>query len=1312
MKDTQPNKACPDRPDEPTAPIEGAMLHDRYWLQTQQRRWNRLSSAHKKEFKRRLEKSLALVEERRQHPLSLDWDPALPVVQKKEEIARLINQNQVVVIAGETGSGKTTQLPRICLELGLGTQGTIGHTQPRRLAARSVAARLADELGTEPGALVGYKVRFTDRVQPLTRVKLMTDGILLAEMQQDPLLMAYDVIIIDEAHERSLNIDILLGYLKLLLPRRPDLKVIVTSATIDPDRFAAHFDGAPVLKVSGRTFPVEVLYRPIANACDRASPADNSPQLEAILQALCEIEARERAGKGQRLGDVLVFLSGEREIRETARFLNDRIPRHRLSDADIIPLFARLSSADQHRIFQPHTGRRIILATNVAETSLTVPGIFSVIDSGRARISRYSVRSKVQRLPVEAVSQASADQRKGRCGRIGPGLCIRLYDEADFLSRPAFTPPEIVRTNLAAVILQMLQLGLKDISRFPFMDPPQTKALNDGYRLLRELDALDDSNKLTFRGRQLTKLPIDPRLGRMLLAAHETRALDETLIVASALAMQDPRERPAEKRQAADLAHQAFSHKDSDFLTLINLWRWYIEQRQTLGSAQLRRLCQKNFLNFSRMREWQELHSQLSQACKTLRLKLNTEPADFAALHKALLTGLLGCIGTKTPESDYMGVRGCRFHLFPGSPLARRAPGWIMAAELVETSRLYARTLAKADPAWVEAVAGQLIKKSWSEPRWEKKRAQAVAWEQGTLYGLVIYSRRRVHYGAIDPPAARELLVREGLVAGHYQTDAAFFQHNKDLTDEVRALEDRSRRQDILVDQETLFAFYDALIPAHVVKGSDFEHWRRQAEETDPGCLFFDKQHLMQHAASEITTGQYPDSLVHEGIHLPLSYKFEPGEDDDGVSLAVPALLLSRLPRFRLEWLVPGMLEGKLLALLRSLPKQLRRHFVPAPEYSKALLERMGMPDDISLTERMGECLFRMTGVRVPADAWRPEVLDAHWHMNIQVLDQQGKVLGAGRDPAWLRSRFADQGQQELRSMASDDLEKTGLTDWSIGTLAPEVSRNSHGVVWRAWPALVDEHSSVALRLFDRPGRAAREMRAGLARLICLSLTDALSAMRRQMKNLDKVALLAVGHTDKKTLHDQVSLCAIHRVFLAEAPPWPGNRTQFQTLIASRKAGLASCAEQLDQLLLDIFSARRTLEKRLKGRIALDQALSMADIRHQLDRLLSRRFLADTPWQWLEQLPRYLTAIARRLDKLGRQAQKDRVLTGELQQLQDAWDGRRQSLERQGVEDDILWQYRWMLEEYRVSLFAQELGTQAPVSTKRLSQLWKQIAVA
>ena len=1290
------------------------MLHDRHWLQTRWRRWQRLRSEEKEKFIQRLEKSQALAEARRCQPLCLDWDKSLPVVQKKDEIARLIKENQVVVVAGETGSGKTTQLPRICLELGLGVFGTIGHTQPRRLAARSVATRLAAELKTELGSQVGYKVRFSDHIQALSRVKLMTDGILLAELQNDRLLTAYDVLIIDEAHERSLNIDILLGYIKLLLPRRPELKVIVTSATIDPERFARHFGNAPVIQVSGRTFPVEVIYRPLndADSDDKGRQTDNDPQMEALWQALCDIDSRERGGQGQKLGDVLVFLSGEREIREATRFLQDKMTGHKLAGTEIMPLYARLSSADQTRIFQSHGGRRVILSTNVAETSLTVPGIYYVIDGGRARISRYSVRSKVQRLPIEAISRASADQRKGRCGRIGPGLCIRLYDEADFLTRPEFTPPEILRTNLAAVILQMLQLGLKDVSHFPFMDPPQPKALNDGYRLLRELGAVDDDNNMTALGRQLTALPVDPRLGRMLLAAHNTGALEEVLIVVSALTLQDPRERPADKRQAADQAHQPFHDKDSDFLTLINLWRWYAEQQQELGSGRLRRLCQKQFLNFLRMREWQELHKQLSQACKTLQLKTNTEPADFAAIHKALLTGLLGCVGTRTPEADYMGVRSCRFHLFPGSPLARRKPGWVMAAELVETSRLYARTLAKADPVWIEAVAKGLIKKSWAEPRWEKKRAQAVAWEQGTLYGLVIYSRRRVNYSAIDPAASRELLIREGLVAGHYQTNAAFFRHNNELTDAVRALEDRSRRQDILVDPDTLFAFYDGLIPIDVTKGSDFEKWRRQAEKDNPRCLFFNKDDLMQHQAAGVTATHYPDHLVHEGIQLPLTYRFAPGEDDDGVTLSAPAVLLSRLPWQRLEWLVPGMLEGKILALLRSLPKQWRRHFVPAPDYTRALLDRLGAGGEQPLVEQMAQALLKMTGVRVPEDAWQPDTIDAHWHMNIQVLDPDGAVLGQGRDPAALRAEFADHSQQQLRSLACDDLEQTGLTTWSLDSLPAEVNQSSNGVVWRAFPALVDEKTSVALRLFDTQGRAEREMGSGLARLLCLALPNELQAVRRQMKNLDKVALLAVRHTDKKTLHDHIGLCAVRQAFLAERASWPCNRAEFEALISHHKTALAPCAQQLDSLLLKIYTDWHALQKRLKGTIALDQALSMADIRSQLDLLVSKRFLVETPWLWLEQLPRYLAAIARRLDKLARQSQKDRVLTGELRALQDAWSLRREALEKQGIEDASLWQYRWMLEEYRVSLFAQELGTQAPVSAKRLAQLWKEVAVA
>lgn len=1317
---TDHNSMHSDQKDRTTvaANIDNSLLRDRYWLKRQWRNWKRLSAKERERFKKRLVTSVAAAEARRNQPVHLEWDEALPVTQKKDEIAKLIAEHQVVIVAGETGSGKTTQLPKICLALGLGVHGLIGHTQPRRLAARSVGSRIAEELKTELGSMVGYQVRFTDQVSDQTRIKLMTDGILLAEIQNDRFLNSYDTIIIDEAHERSLNIDFLMGYLKLLLPKRPDFKVIITSATIDVDRFASHFtnskgERAPVIEVSGRTYPVQTLYRPLADLDIDVKDGDER-QMQGIYQALQEIDAMERQGIGHQLGDVLVFLPGERDIREVAKFLRDKIGSdQRLRETEILPLYARLSNAEQNRIFQSHAGRRVILSTNVAETSLTVPGIHYVIDPGTARISRYSVRSKVQRLPVEAVSQASANQRKGRCGRVAEGICIRLYDEADFYSRPEFTDAEILRTNLAAVILQMLKLGLGDPTRFPFVDRPDNRAINDGYKLLQELGAVDKEHRLTRIGRQLSALPVDPRMSRMVLAAHDTNALDEVLIIVSALSVQDPRERPAEKKQASDQAHREFYHEDSDFLTYVNLWRWYEEQRQALSTGQLRKLCKKHYLNYLRMREWRDMHRQLALVCKELKLRHNSEEASYADVHKALLTGLLSHLGNKTEEADYLGARNRKFWIFPGSSQFKRKPKWIMTAELVETSKLYARGIAKIEPSWIEPLAGHLIKRNWFEPHWQQKQARAVAYEQATVYGLVIYSRRKVHYGTIDPAASRELLIREGLVAGHWpdkQSRAPFFRHNQGLIKDLEALEAKARRQDILVDPETLFAFYDEIIPAEVINGAGFDAWRKKAEQDNPEILFLTRDYLMQRDAGHITANQYPDRLKHEGIELPLTYHFAPGEGDDGVTLSVPVSLLQQLPKHRLEWLVPGMLEEKIIALIRSLPKQVRKNFVPVPDYSKAALEGLNACNE-SLTKLLGVKLFRMTGTRIPEDAWKPETLDRHLQMNIRVLNDDGKVLGQGRDLGELRERFADKAQSSLRDMTDRGVEQSGITSWSIGELPEEIRQTRGGLLFRSFPALVDEKDSVALRLFDSPELARQEMAWGMARLLRLSLAEPIRAMFKQMKNLNKITVLAMSSVPKTALMEDIELFVVRHVFLKEGEEWPRNEQAFRTLIAKYKGDLNPFAESLDKLLLEIFTALNGLQKRLKGKLSFQVALSMSDIQAQLGRLIYKGFLRDTPLEWLEQFPRYLSGIEQRLDKLGANYNRDRVHVEELQRLQDQWQARREALARQYLVDDVLWQYRWMLEEYRISLFAQNLKTRMPVSDKRLRKLWQEVRV-
>lgn len=1280
--------------------IQQCMIKDRYRLKSRLRRLKADDQVGLDALTGQLEASQDQVARRRRARPEITYDAVLPVVARREDIARAIQAHQVVVIAGETGSGKTTQLPKICLEAGLGIHGLIGHTQPRRLAARAVAGRLAEELNVPLGEQVGYQVRFTDNVSDNTLVKLMTDGILLAEIQNDRFLDRYDTLIIDEAHERSLNIDFLLGYIKLILPKRPELKVIITSATIDVERFSHHFDQAPVIEVSGRTYPVTLHYRPMDALALEGRDADQRLQ-QAIYGTLLEIIALERAGQGGRLGDVLVFLSGEREIRETARFLR----KARLPHTEVLPLYARLSAAEQNRIFQPHAGRRVILSTNVAETSLTVPGIRYVIDPGSARISRYSVRSKVQRLPVEPVSQASANQRKGRCGRVADGICFRLYSEEDFLSRPEFTDAEILRTNLAAVILQMLRMGLGDIARFPFVDRPDNKAINDGFALLQELGAVDGRRRLTPVGRQLSTLPVDPRLARMLVAAQQNQSLRELIIITSALAVQDPRERPAEKQQAADQCHRALYHEDSDFLTLVNLWEAYEQQRQQLSQSQLRKYCKQQFLSFLRMREWRDLHRQLTLACRDLGFRVNDQPASYGDIHRALLAGQLSHLGSKDDEADYMGARNRRFYLFPGSTLYRRKPKWVMASELVETSRLFARVCAKIEPQWIEPLAGALVKRQYFEPHWEKKRAQVVAFEQLTLYGLVIVGRRRVHYGTIDPVLSREIFIREALVEGHYQSRGAFQAHNSALIAEIDALESKSRRRDIMVDSQTLYAFYDERIAQTIVNGAGFEHWREQVERSDPSCLLLTREALMRHDAGQVTAGRYPDRFCWEGLELALSYHFAPGEQDDGVTLTVPVQALRLLPAHRLEWLVPGMLFDKCVAMVRALPKALRRNFVPVPDFVRGALDAMA-PADEPLAAQLGRQLTRMAGVPIPEEAWHSTPLEAHFLMNFNVVDEQGQSLGQGRDLAALRERFASQVNTSIDKLTPDSLEQQGLTGWPEEALPREVTRNCGGLTLKLYPALVDQGNTVAVRLLESASMAEQSYRQGVIRLLRLRLSSQLKFTLGKMAHLKETLLLASHLTTRRALEDDLQGFLIAQTFLADTP-CPDSSEAFEALVAQGKGNLQPLAEQVDRLLNEIFRQAQGISRQLKARnIPFDQAASMADIKQHLGTLLADGFMQDAGLQQLNQFPRYLKAMALRLEKLPTQVNRDRALVQELAGLRQAHDSRLKAHQKQQLVDEQLTRYRWMLEEYRVSLFAQQLGTCAPVSDKRLRKLW------
>ena len=1219
------------------------------------------------------------------------FDDSLPINAQRERIAAAIRDHQVVVVCGETGSGKTTQLPKICVSLGLGAAGLIGHTQPRRIAARSVAGRIAAELGTAVGAQVGYKVRFSDRTGPDAVIKLMTDGILLAETQSDRWLDQYEVIIIDEAHERSLNIDFLLGYLKRLLPRRPDLKLIITSATIDPERFSRHFSDAPILEVSGRAYPVELRYRPVLASDEDERDRDLQ---QAILDAVDEVWK-------QGPGDILVFLSGEREIRETAESLR----KHHPPNTEILPLYARLSAAEQNRVFQPHGRPRIVLATNVAETSLTVPGIRYVIDPGTARISRYSPRSQIQRLPVEKISQASANQRAGRCGRVMAGVCVRLYAEEDFLARPAFTDPEILRTHLASVILQMSALNLGRPEEFPFVDPPDSRQINDGFRLLFELGAVDEQRHITELGRQLAKLPVDPRLGRMLLAAQRESCLREVLVIVAALAIQDPRERPLEKQQAADEKHRRFRDERSDFLSLLKLWDYYHEQARQLSKNQLRNRCQADFLSFVRMREWDDLHRELLGRVTEMGMRLNSEAAPYDPLHRALLVGLLGHLGLKREDRVYLGARGRNFYLFPGSGLFKKQPRWVMAAEVVETSRLYARMVARIEPEWVEDLAGSLLKRSYSEPHWEKRSAQVTATERVTLYGLPVIAGRSVNYGPLDPVLARELFIRHALVEGEFHCKAPFFQHNRQLLAELEEWEVRARR-DLVADEETLYRFYDTRIPEGIYSGPSFETWRRRAERHDSRRLFLDREALLAEAGPVADGERFPDQLDLDGLKLPLSYRFSPGAEDDGVTLTVPLAAVNQVEPRRLDWLVPGLRAERMAALLKSLPKALRRHFVPVPNYTRALLEAL-KPDTRSLVEAMTEQLQRMTGVEVPEEAWNPEAVPHHLRMRYQVVDSDGTIRAVGRDWEAIQRELRGEARTGFAALPTPEFERERLRDWDFGVLPAEVNFTRNGIQLRGYPALIAEaDGSLALRLLDSPARAEAATRVGLRRLISWRLGPTFKQLARDMPHLQRMTLHFVGLGTQENLREDLLNAILDRAFLADQP-LARERAEFEALLERGKARLTAAKTEICNAADAILAAYHEVRRALSDEPTWAEAL--ADIRDQLAHLIYPGFLSQTPSEWLPHVPRYLRAIALRLRKLREAPDKDRQRRGDIIRLwQECKRQLQQDAERERQDAERI-RFRWLLEELRVSQFAQELKTLMPVSVKRLDEQWNKI---
>ncbi|MCF2849908.1 ATP-dependent RNA helicase HrpA [Pseudoalteromonas sp. ACER1] len=1216
----------------------------------------------------------------------------LPVSQKKDDIKQAIANNQVMIIAGETGSGKTTQIPKMCLELGRGVDGYIGHTQPRRLAARSVANRIAEEMQCELGQQVGFKIRFSDQVSDNSYIKLMTDGILLAEIQQDRYLNQYDTIIIDEAHERSLNIDFILGYLKNLLPKRPDLKVIITSATIDPERFSKHFDDAPIIEVSGRTFPVEVRYRPTTEINKDEMEADGD-QLQGIFDAVDEL-----CDEGP--GDILIFMNGEREIRDTA----DALSKRNLKGTDVLPLYSRLSNAEQNRIFAPHSRRHIILATNVAETSLTVPGIRYVIDPGTARISRYSYRTKVQRLPIEPISQASANQRKGRCGRIEAGICIRLYSEEDFYSRPEFTDPEILRTNLASVILQMLGLGLGDMQQFPFVQAPDSRNINDGLTLLEELEAIKPAKRhkkteLTKSGRSLSRLPVDPRLAKMVLTADGLGALREVIIIVAALSIQDPRERPQEKRGAADEKHGRFDDPDSDFIAFLNLWNYLEEQQSELSNSQFRKLCQKDFLAYMRIREWQDIVYQLSTVCNEMGMKATTNVADSERIHQSLLSGMLSHIGFKDEKQIYKGARNSQFHIFPGSGLFKKSPKWIMSAELVETSKLYARINARIDLKWVEGFAQHLVKRSYSEPHWEKKPGAVIAFEQQTLYGLLIVNKRRCVYSNIDPKVSRELFIRSALVEQELGQNEGFLHYNQELIEDIQVLENKSRRRDILVDEQTLFEFYDKKIPQDVNNRAAFNKWWKGQKQKDKRFLHMSREELMQHGADHVTEFDYPDTWQQENLLLPLAYHFDPGQAVDGVAVQIPVALLNQVQETGFDWHIPAFRHELICALIKSLPKTIRRNFVPAPNYADAVLAAIE-PMQGNLIDAISTRLLRMTGVRVEPDAWDLSTLAPHLRLQFEVRDEHDKLLARGLNLSKLKAQLQGKVTDTLSKVADKGIEKADLTEWSFGELPSSYVKKQGQYEIKAFPALVDKKDSAAVELFDNEHKAQQAHQQGLRRLVLLNVPSPIKYLQQNLPNKSKLGLYFNPFGKVNDLIDDCIAAAVDSLLtkygnIRTADAFEKAKEQIRGELGDTVVEIATQVEQ-------VLSIAHGLNKRMKGRVDLTMITAHGDIKSQLQSLVFKGFVSQHGAAKMTDLIRYLKAIERRLEKLPVDPNRDRLCVLELEKVAEQYQKLANKIPKGMPIPEEISAIFWMQQELRVSLFAQTLGTPYPVSAKRV----------
>ncbi len=1238
----------------------------------------------------------------------LDYPPELPVAQRAGEIAAAIRAHPVVIVCGETGSGKTTQLPKICLAAGGGERGLIGHTQPRRMAARAVAGRIAQELGTAVGAAVGYKVRFTDRTHADAYVKLMTDGILLAETQGDRLLAAYDTIIVDEAHERSLNIDFLLGYLKQLIPRRPDLRVVITSATLDAERFAAHFGTpgcpAPLIEVSGRVYPVESRYRALATG---AAEADDEEELEEAIVSAAEELWREGPG------DILVFLPGEREIRETGELARRSFARRPYAAAvEILPLYARLSVTEQERVFAPSRSRRLVLATNVAETSLTVPGVRYVIDAGLARIKRYAPRNKTTLLAIEKISQAAANQRAGRCGRVQDGICVRLYGADEFAARPRYTDPEILRSSLAAVILRMAALDLGPVEAFPFLEPPPARAIADGYRLLAELGAVLPDRALTPLGHELARLPLDPRIGRIVLAARESACLAEALVIASALAVPDPRERPLEKQQAADQAHLVFRDERSDFLSLVALWEFFAElQAQKLPHRQQVESCRARFVSYLRLREWRDVHQQLASELAEAgwhwnpKLPERIDDARYASIHRALLAGLLSNVGCKADDGDhYLGTLGLRFHLHPGSGLAKKGARWVLAAELVETSRLYARCAAKVDPAWIEAVAGERVTRDHFDPKWDAKRGEVVASERVQLDGLTLVPRRSVSFGAIAPKLAREVFIAQALVPGDLTTRGAFLAHNQALRAEVAELEHKARRQDVLVDDDAIAAFYAKRIPDDISTLAAFERWREAAERTNPRALFLTREALMRHAAEQVTEAQFPESFALAGTELPLKYRFAPGHPLDGLTLTVPLALLNQIDEARMSWLVPGMVREKVTWYVKALPKALRNRLIPLPEVVTGFLEAEA-PGSHALPDAIRAWLGTRLGTAPAPDVWDAQPLPAHLAVNLCVVDAAGRELASGRDVAKLRAQLGEAAQ--LSFAADGGFERRGLKRWEFGDLPETLTIVRGGARRTGYPALIDETDSVALALLDTPEAAAASTRKGVIRLIRIALKHALAQREKDSSAVARAALALRNTVPADALHQDVLAAVYDRAFVGD-DPLPRSERSFEEQVKRGRTRLPAVAEGAARLLGDIAAAHLAVSQRL-ARLNAGLGRLAAEVRAQRDALVHPGFFSATPWPQLAHLPRYLEALDRRLAKFAERPERDAKHALQVAELWQHYYDRRDRNRRAGRDEPALEALRWMIEELRVSLFAQELKTPYPVSYKRIQKAWLEL---